>query len=157
MVGPRWKGSAALVLACLLGGCQGPEQPLRLTWGAEEAELRVIVQLPDPAPFRLLVIPNGTRSIEVRLANGSPQTVPLLTSDRVAVYDTSVAPGAVTFGKLRPGNYVVSGAAYSQTGGSTGGGVLMANRSSSQALVGGNTTTVTLKLRMVPLGGKVLL
>lgn len=157
MAGPRLGVGAALLFACLLGGCASPEQPLRLTWGADEAELRVIVQLPDAAPFRLLVIPNGTQSIEVRLANGTPQTVPLLTTDRIAVYDTSVAPGAVTFGKLRPGNYVVGGAAYSAPGGSTGGGVLMANRSSAQALVGGATTTVTLKLRIVPLGGKVLL
>lgn len=158
--GPLLGGLCLLGLGCAPGA--GLEDPLRLSLQDDDFTLRVQVLNPQgenqpveevgPSAYRLLVIPAGTQSIELRLENGPSQSPSLLTAPRVVNFASTGPVGPKSFTKLRPGQYKLTARAYSLTG-ATGG--LLGERVLVQSYNGGGSTTVTLRLRVTPLDGRV--
>lgn len=144
---------ALLALLCAAGCAAGApvgDDPIRLTPMADEGDgaITVLFRFPEPAGYRLAIIPFDMASVRVTLSSAR------LTADRVATYNVTSAPSDTTFTKLRPGDYVVAAYAYTGTNGS-GANVALGTTKTITVVGGGTPQAVTLKMHLAPFTGKV--
>ena len=142
--------SLLFAAGCVAGTPVAGEAPIRLTpmSAEEDGAITVSFRFPEPAGYRLQVIPFDMASVRVTL------TSPRLTNDRTATYNVSGAPSDTTFTKLRPGDYVVNAYAYTLIN-AGGANVALATSKTVTVTGGGTPQAVVLKMHLAPFTGRV--